>query len=59
MTLVKAKVGSMEDREYYKQYCKEGVDFAKMVRKNLHYQVNGQKNTHVNSEYTVHFNVCT
>ncbi|XP_008315866.1 choline transporter-like protein 2 isoform X2 [Cynoglossus semilaevis] len=30
MTLVKAKVGSMEDREYYKQYCKEGVDFAKM-----------------------------
>ncbi|XP_070782898.1 choline transporter-like protein 2 isoform X1 [Enoplosus armatus] len=28
MTLVKAKLGSKEDREYYKQYCKEGVDFG-------------------------------
>ncbi|XP_022611302.1 choline transporter-like protein 2 isoform X2 [Seriola dumerili] len=31
LTLVKViKLGSKEDREYYKQYCKEGVDFAKM-----------------------------
>lgn len=31
LTLVKAKLGSKEDREYYKQYCKVGVDFAKLV----------------------------
>lgn len=31
LTLVKAKLGSKEDREYYKQYCKDGVDFAKLV----------------------------
>lgn len=31
LTLVKAKLGNKEDREYYKQYCKEGVDFAKLV----------------------------
>ncbi|XP_059185892.1 choline transporter-like protein 2 isoform X2 [Centropristis striata] len=29
MTLVKAKLGSAEDREYYQKYCKDGVDFAK------------------------------
>lgn len=33
LTLVKAKVGSKEDHEYYRQYCKEGVDFAKLVNK--------------------------
>lgn len=31
LTLVKAKVGSKEDQDYYKQYCKEGVNFAKLV----------------------------
>lgn len=31
LTLMKAKLGSKEDREYYKQYCKDGVDFAKLV----------------------------
>ncbi|XP_029291484.1 choline transporter-like protein 2 isoform X2 [Cottoperca gobio] len=30
MTLVKAKVGSKEDHEYFKQYCKDGVDFSKL-----------------------------
>ncbi|XP_030272740.1 choline transporter-like protein 2 isoform X2 [Sparus aurata] len=30
LTLVKAKLGNKEDREYYKQYCKDGVDFAKL-----------------------------
>uniref|UniRef100_A0A8C4H1X7 Choline transporter-like protein n=1 Tax=Dicentrarchus labrax TaxID=13489 RepID=A0A8C4H1X7_DICLA len=29
LTLVKAKLNS-KDHEYYKQYCKEGVDFAKL-----------------------------
>uniref|UniRef100_A0A665W1B3 Choline transporter-like protein 2 n=1 Tax=Echeneis naucrates TaxID=173247 RepID=A0A665W1B3_ECHNA len=28
LTLVKAKLGSKEDREYYKQFCKDGVDLA-------------------------------
>uniref|UniRef100_A0A672JAY4 Choline transporter-like protein 2 n=1 Tax=Salarias fasciatus TaxID=181472 RepID=A0A672JAY4_SALFA len=28
LTLVKAKLGSKEDHEYYKRYCKEGVDFS-------------------------------
>uniref|UniRef100_A0A8C2WL24 Choline transporter-like protein n=1 Tax=Cyclopterus lumpus TaxID=8103 RepID=A0A8C2WL24_CYCLU len=32
LTLVKAKLGSKEDREYFQQYCKDGVDFAKLVR---------------------------
>ncbi|KAF3843942.1 hypothetical protein F7725_015990 [Dissostichus mawsoni] len=31
MTLVKAKVGNKEDHEYYKKYCKDGVDFGKLV----------------------------
>lgn len=31
LTLVKAKVGNKDDHEYYRQYCKEGVDFAKLV----------------------------
>lgn len=31
LTLMKAKLGSKEDHEYYKQYCKDGVDFAKLV----------------------------
>ncbi|XP_065809797.1 choline transporter-like protein 2 isoform X2 [Labrus bergylta] len=30
LTLVKAKLGGKEDREYYQQYCKDGVDFAKL-----------------------------
>ncbi|KAM8842904.1 choline transporter-like protein 2 isoform 2-T2 [Synchiropus picturatus] len=30
LTLVKAKLGTKEDREYYQQYCKAGVDFAKL-----------------------------
>uniref|UniRef100_A0A8C4H1K2 Choline transporter-like protein n=1 Tax=Dicentrarchus labrax TaxID=13489 RepID=A0A8C4H1K2_DICLA len=30
LTLVKAKLNS-KDHEYYKQYCKEGVDFAKLA----------------------------
>ncbi|XP_044045547.1 choline transporter-like protein 2 isoform X2 [Siniperca chuatsi] len=30
LTLVKAKLSNKEDREYYKQYCKEGVDFDKL-----------------------------
>uniref|UniRef100_A0A8C2WJV8 Choline transporter-like protein 2 n=1 Tax=Cyclopterus lumpus TaxID=8103 RepID=A0A8C2WJV8_CYCLU len=30
LTLVKAKLGSKEDREYFQQYCKDGVDFAKL-----------------------------
>ncbi|XP_061578983.1 choline transporter-like protein 2 isoform X1 [Cololabis saira] len=29
LTLVKAKFGKKEDHEYYKRYCKDGVDFAK------------------------------
>ncbi|KAG7486524.1 hypothetical protein JOB18_032881 [Solea senegalensis] len=28
LTLVKAKLGSKEDRDYYQQFCKDGVDFA-------------------------------
>lgn len=28
---MKAKLGNKEDREYYQQYCKDGVDFAKLV----------------------------
>lgn len=35
LTLVKAKVGNKEDREYYKQFCKEGVDFATMVNNSI------------------------
>lgn len=32
LTLVKAKLSlNKEDQEYYKQFCKEGVDFSKMV----------------------------
>uniref|UniRef100_A0A4W6F7D3 Choline transporter-like protein n=1 Tax=Lates calcarifer TaxID=8187 RepID=A0A4W6F7D3_LATCA len=31
LTLVKAKLGSKDDREYYQQYCKPGVDFTKQV----------------------------
>lgn len=34
LTLVKAKLGNKEDHEYYKRYCKEGVDFAKSVNSN-------------------------
>uniref|UniRef100_G3Q5Y8 Choline transporter-like protein 2 n=1 Tax=Gasterosteus aculeatus aculeatus TaxID=481459 RepID=G3Q5Y8_GASAC len=30
LTLVKAKLGSKEDREYFQQYCKDGVNFAKL-----------------------------
>ncbi|XP_072240508.1 choline transporter-like protein 2 isoform X2 [Leuresthes tenuis] len=30
LTLLKAKLGSTEDHEYYKRYCKEGFDFATM-----------------------------
>lgn len=37
LTLVKAKVGNKDDHEYYRQYCKEGVDFAKLVRGRLLY----------------------
>uniref|UniRef100_A0A7N8Y5A6 Choline transporter-like protein 2 n=1 Tax=Mastacembelus armatus TaxID=205130 RepID=A0A7N8Y5A6_9TELE len=29
LTLMKAKLGSNEDRQYYQQYCKEAVDFTK------------------------------
>uniref|UniRef100_H3BZU4 Choline transporter-like protein n=1 Tax=Tetraodon nigroviridis TaxID=99883 RepID=H3BZU4_TETNG len=32
LTLVKAKVGNKDDGEYYRQYCKEGVDFAKLMQ---------------------------
>ena len=35
LTLVKAKVGNKDDHEYYRQYCKEGVDFAKLVRRQM------------------------
>lgn len=35
LTLVKAKVGSKEDHDYYRQYCKEGVDFAKLVKEQI------------------------
>ncbi|XP_051801512.1 choline transporter-like protein 2 isoform X2 [Acanthochromis polyacanthus] len=28
LTLMKAKLGNNEDREYYQKFCKEGVDFA-------------------------------
>lgn len=35
LTLVKAKVGNKDDHEYYRQYCKEGVDFAKLVRRQI------------------------
>uniref|UniRef100_A0A3P8TKV5 Choline transporter-like protein 2 n=1 Tax=Amphiprion percula TaxID=161767 RepID=A0A3P8TKV5_AMPPE len=28
LTLVKAKLGNKEDREYYQKFCKEGVDFS-------------------------------
>uniref|UniRef100_A0A7N8WVK6 Choline transporter-like protein n=1 Tax=Mastacembelus armatus TaxID=205130 RepID=A0A7N8WVK6_9TELE len=31
LTLMKAKLGSNEDRQYYQQYCKEAVDFTKVV----------------------------
>uniref|UniRef100_A0A665W117 Choline transporter-like protein n=1 Tax=Echeneis naucrates TaxID=173247 RepID=A0A665W117_ECHNA len=37
LTLVKAKLGSKEDREYYKQFCKDGVDLASAVKK-YHYK---------------------
>ncbi|XP_075893832.1 choline transporter-like protein 2 isoform X2 [Nelusetta ayraudi] len=30
LTLVKAKLGNKDDHDYYKQYCKVGVDFAKL-----------------------------
>uniref|UniRef100_A0A3Q3RWR3 Choline transporter-like protein 2 n=1 Tax=Mastacembelus armatus TaxID=205130 RepID=A0A3Q3RWR3_9TELE len=30
LTLMKAKLGSNEDRQYYQQYCKEAVDFTKV-----------------------------
>ncbi|KAM8879149.1 choline transporter-like protein 2 isoform 2-T2 [Spinachia spinachia] len=30
LTLVKAKLGNKEDREYFQQYCKDGVNFAKL-----------------------------
>ncbi|XP_062244153.1 choline transporter-like protein 2 isoform X1 [Platichthys flesus] len=30
LTLVKAKLSNTEDHEYYKQFCKEGVNFAKL-----------------------------
>ncbi|XP_023821142.1 choline transporter-like protein 2 isoform X2 [Oryzias latipes] len=29
LTLVNAKIGKKEDQDYYRRYCKEGVDFAK------------------------------
>ncbi|XP_049427494.1 choline transporter-like protein 2 isoform X1 [Epinephelus fuscoguttatus] len=29
MTLVKAKIGNKDDREYFKQFCKDGVNFTK------------------------------
>lgn len=32
LTLVKAKLGKPEDRDYYSSYCKDGVDFTKLVR---------------------------
>uniref|UniRef100_A0A665W0G9 Choline transporter-like protein n=1 Tax=Echeneis naucrates TaxID=173247 RepID=A0A665W0G9_ECHNA len=35
LTLVKAKLGSKEDREYYKQFCKDGVDLASILRDGL------------------------
>uniref|UniRef100_A0A8C5DMP8 Choline transporter-like protein 2 n=1 Tax=Gouania willdenowi TaxID=441366 RepID=A0A8C5DMP8_GOUWI len=28
LTLVKAKLGTKEDHDYYRRYCKEGVDFS-------------------------------
>ncbi|XP_067440148.1 choline transporter-like protein 2 isoform X1 [Thunnus thynnus] len=31
LTLLKAKRGNNEDREYYKRYCKEGVNFSQMT----------------------------
>uniref|UniRef100_A0A8C9YBB3 Choline transporter-like protein n=1 Tax=Sander lucioperca TaxID=283035 RepID=A0A8C9YBB3_SANLU len=31
LTLMKAKLGSNEDREYYQQYCKDGVNLTKLV----------------------------
>uniref|UniRef100_A0A3P9BU91 Choline transporter-like protein n=1 Tax=Maylandia zebra TaxID=106582 RepID=A0A3P9BU91_9CICH len=31
LTLIKAKVGNKDDQEYYKKYCKEGVDFTGLV----------------------------
>ncbi|XP_028309705.1 choline transporter-like protein 2 isoform X3 [Gouania willdenowi] len=30
LTLVKAKLGTKEDHDYYRRYCKEGVDFAQL-----------------------------
>uniref|UniRef100_A0A8C9YG40 Choline transporter-like protein n=1 Tax=Sander lucioperca TaxID=283035 RepID=A0A8C9YG40_SANLU len=30
LTLMKAKLGSNEDREYYQQYCKDGVNLTKL-----------------------------
>ncbi|XP_067354709.1 choline transporter-like protein 2 isoform X2 [Channa argus] len=30
LTLIKAKLGSQKDRQYYQQYCKEGVNFTKL-----------------------------
>ncbi|CAN9509853.1 unnamed protein product [Ophioblennius macclurei] len=30
LTLVKAKLGGKDDHDYYKRYCKEGVDFAQL-----------------------------
>lgn len=38
MTLVKA-LGNKDDREYYKQFCKEGVDMTKVS--------SGQERTHL------------
>lgn len=35
LTLVKAKVGNKDDHEYYRQYCKEGVKFAELVRRQI------------------------
>lgn len=35
LTLVKAITGDKKDREYYKQYCKEGVDITNMVSRQI------------------------
>uniref|UniRef100_A0A672YBN3 Choline transporter-like protein n=1 Tax=Sphaeramia orbicularis TaxID=375764 RepID=A0A672YBN3_9TELE len=32
LTLVQAKISNKDDQEYYRQYCKDGVDFNKLVR---------------------------
>uniref|UniRef100_A0A8C6L605 Choline transporter-like protein n=1 Tax=Nothobranchius furzeri TaxID=105023 RepID=A0A8C6L605_NOTFU len=31
LTLIKAKLGSKEDREYYSGYCKDGVNFTRLI----------------------------